>query len=165
MATLLVIALAAAATLAIRKLLARRAERQAEAATIAATDGMSGTAFEHWTANLLRRSGCGKVEVRGGSGDLGADITARLPDGRKLIVQCKRWAKPVGSGEVQKVAGTARAVHGADVAVIVTTSRFTAGGIDLASRVGIDLIDRSALATWAASGMLPHYLAAAKSPR
>lgn len=115
---------------------------------VAVTDGMSGDQFEHFTARLMRASGFRAVQVVGGSGDMGADVVARTPDGRRVVVQCKRFAGNLGSPHVQRFAGTARDIHGAEVALLVTTGRPTAQAREVASRCRITLIDRPALAQW-----------------
>lgn len=134
-------------------------QRRAAALTssIAMADGLTGTQFEHWTAALMRRTGFGRVEVCGGAGDLGADIIAVGPGRCRVVAQCKclRADRAVGSPDVQRFAGTARAVHRADIAVIVTTGRFSRPAVDAAARLGITLVDRRALAVWAADGVSP----------
>ncbi|WP_373296090.1 restriction endonuclease [Streptomyces thermoviolaceus] len=66
---------------------------------------------------LCRRDGCTDVLVTGRRGDLGADVTGCLADGRKLVVQCKKYAphRSVSSQDMHKSVGTARPEHGADV--------------------------------------------------
>ncbi|GAA2881560.1 hypothetical protein Acy02nite_16550 [Actinoplanes cyaneus] len=115
---------------------------------VAITDGMTGDQFEHFTARLMRASGFREVRVVGGSGDLGADVVGRTPDGRRVVVQCKRFAGNLGSPHVQRFAGTAREIHGAEVALLVTTGRPTAQARDVALRCRITLVDRPALARW-----------------
>ncbi|MGW9067990.1 restriction endonuclease [Streptomyces yangpuensis] len=63
---------------------------------------MSATGFEQACAELLVRDGFRSARRVGGAGDLGVDVTARDHDGRLLIVQCKHYQKPVGSGDMQK---------------------------------------------------------------
>ncbi|WP_309243794.1 restriction endonuclease [Streptomyces sp. CAI-85] len=41
----------------------------------------------------------------GGAGDLGADVVAWDDESRKLVLQCKHCARPVGSKEVQTFNG------------------------------------------------------------
>ncbi|GAB1690694.1 restriction endonuclease [Krasilnikovia sp. M28-CT-15] len=123
--------------------------------TVAVTDVMSGPEFEHWVARLMRASGCRRVRVSGGSGDMGADVTGYAPDGRRLVVQCKRYSAKVGSPEVQRFAGTARHVHNADVALLVTNNYLTAQATDLARRCRISVVDRDVLGIWTASLTLP----------
>lgn len=118
---------------------------------------LNSTSFEFFTADLLRRDGCTRVERVGGAGDLAADNLARLPDGRKLLVQDKFYAlsNPVGSPDLQKVGGTYRVIHGADVAIAITTSHFTPAAVGYARQAGIILVDRERLAGWAAGGPPP----------
>lgn len=106
--------------------------------------------FEQAIAMLCERDGCSQVEVVGGAGDLGADILAVAPDGRRLVIQCKRYgdAHRVGSEELQRFGGTCYTVHRADVAIIVTTSDFTAPAAEYAELCGIVCLDRQALGAW-----------------
>ncbi len=122
---------------------------------ISVTDGMSGPEFEQFVARLMRESGCRSVRVSGGSGDMGADVTGRAPDGRRVVVQCKRYTGPLGSPHVQRFAGTARDIHGADVALLVTTGHPTRQAVDVARRCRITLVDRAALARWVTTGIPP----------
>ncbi|RZU46570.1 restriction system protein [Krasilnikovia cinnamomea] len=115
---------------------------------VAVTDHMSGAEFEQFVARLLRVSGYRGVSVSGGAGDMGADVIARTPDGRRLVVQCKRFAGNLGSPHVQRFAGTARDIHRADVALLVTTGRPTAQAREVARRCRITLVDRPELARW-----------------
>lgn len=127
---------------------------------IALTDGMSGRDFEHWTARLLHRSGCVDVQVVGGAGDAGMDLIARSPSGRRVVVQCKRYnhlTAKVTSPEVQRFAGTARFVHHAEIALMVTTTAYTAPARELAHKAGITLVDRGVLAEWARTGEAPSF--------
>jgi len=155
---LAMVALGAAIIVIILLVRARRERglRQAELdRNVAATDGMTGQQFEQYIARLMRRDGLHHVEVCGGSGDLGADVRAYTPDGRRVVVQCKRYSKSLGDPHVQKFNGTPWQIHGADVAVLVTTGRPTNNARQLAQRCGIVLVDRDALAVWATDGVPP----------
>lgn len=134
-----------------------RRHRLARTRSIAVADGLSGAEFEQWLADLMRRSGFTEVMVCGGAGDLGADVVARAPDRRQVVVQCKRYAaqRRVGSPDVQRFAGTARQLHGADIAAIVTTATFTRPAQTAAAQLGIRLVDREQLTRWATDGLLP----------
>ncbi|MEU2865839.1 restriction endonuclease [Streptomyces mirabilis] len=87
---------------------------------------MTGTEFEELVASLCRRDGCTEVRRVGGSHDNGADVLGRLPDGRTMVVQCKRYApsSTIASRELRDLLG-AKVHFRADVAVVVTTTRFT----------------------------------------
>ena len=106
--------------------------------------------FEEYVAELCRRDGCTGVQRVGGRGDLGADVIGRLPDGRKLVVQCKRYAKhrTVGSPDLQRFNGTARSEHGADVALFVASCVFTRHARAFAARHRLTLIDVDLLGFW-----------------
>ncbi|WP_077797347.1 restriction endonuclease [Streptomyces sp. JHA26] len=106
--------------------------------------------FEQAIADLCVRDGCAEVEVVGGAGDLGADVLAVTPDGRRLVIQCKRYGEDnkVGSEELQRFGGTCFTVHGADVAVLVTSSDFTAPAADYAEQCGIVCVDQRRLRAW-----------------
>ncbi|MFJ4622388.1 restriction endonuclease [Streptomyces sp. NPDC088812] len=132
-----------------RKRLAEEARLRARR-SLAAVWAMDDRAFEEYVAGLCRRDGCTEVRRVGGSGDLGADVTGRLPDGRKIVVQCKRYAKhrSVGSRDIQTFNGTARAEHGADVPVFVASCVFTRPARDFAARHGLCLIDVDLLGFW-----------------
>jgi restriction system protein len=142
----------------VRERARRAAEETARARHIEVTDAMTGPDFESWVANLLARSGFSGVTVCGGPADRGADVIATAPDGRRVVVQCKRHgaANRVGSAAVQKFAGTCRTIHRGEVCVIVTNGFFAAGdGRRLARDLGIGLVDRSALGAWAYTGVPP----------
>ncbi|MEU5088853.1 restriction endonuclease [Streptomyces sp. NPDC021356] len=106
--------------------------------------------FEQAVAALCERDGCSSVEVVGGAGDLGADVVAVDPQGRRVIVQCKRYGdgNRVGSQELQRFGGTCFTVHEADVAAVVTTSEFTAPAVEYAAQCGIVCVDGQALRAW-----------------
>ncbi|GGY99147.1 restriction endonuclease [Streptomyces poonensis] len=113
-------------------------------------DALDADEFEQATAALCERDGCVEVEVVGGAGDLGADVLAVAPDGRSVVIQCKRYGETnrVGSQDLQRFGGTCFTVHGADVAVVVTTSGFTAPAAEYAEQCGIVCVDRDALLAW-----------------
>ncbi|WP_078489688.1 restriction endonuclease [Streptomyces bikiniensis] len=165
----LLVALAALGALAVGLALLRRGaapvRRREAPRTVAAapvpdvpdvgTEALDHTAvdpdgFEHTVAALCARDGCTPVEVVGGAGDLGADVIATSVDGRRVVLQCKQYAEDhrVGSQDLQRFGGTCFTVHGADVAVVVTTSSFTAPAAEYAATCGIVCVDGEALAAW-----------------
>ncbi|MFI5976201.1 restriction endonuclease [Streptomyces sp. NPDC051452] len=130
-----------------------RAQEEARTRELSMTevDALTWQEFEQYVADLCRRDGCTKVVVSGGSGDLGADVVGYLADGRKLVVQCKKYAphRSVSSQDMQKFVGTARLEHGADVALFVTTCRtFTKAALGLALRQDIVALHRDLLGSW-----------------
>ncbi|MFG2115451.1 restriction endonuclease [Streptomyces sp. NPDC048718] len=122
--------------------------------TLEVFDGSSPMRFEEMCRELLERDGFTDAVRVGGAGDLGADVMARDTVGRRVVVQCKRYAKPVGSREVQTFNGTARPEHRAAVPVMVGLNGFTAPAIAFAERHGLHLVDRERLARWGAGNDL-----------
>lgn len=113
-------------------------------------DALTPEEFEEAIAALCIRDGCSQVRVVGGAGDLGADVLAVAPDGRRLVIQCKRYGddNKVGSQDMQRFGGTCFAVHEADVALVVTTGEFTTPAEEYAEQCGIVCVARDTLTAW-----------------
>ncbi|MFC7978299.1 restriction endonuclease [Streptomyces cinereoruber] len=128
---------------------------------------MSPTEFEHAIAALCRRDGCTDVKTPGGAGDLGADVIARTPDGRTLVVQCKRYSSGglVGSPEVQKFAGTVFHHHKADIALFVTSSMLTKPAKNYARSAGIRVIESAQLEQWDKGSLRAPWTSEMRTPR
>ncbi|MFH9861216.1 restriction endonuclease [Streptomyces sp. NPDC017202] len=139
--------------------LAAEARRQARR-SLDEVWAMDDRRFEEYVAELCRRDGCTGVRRVGGAGDLGADVTGNLPDGRRVVVQCKRYAKhrTVGSRDLQTFNGTARAEHHADVPVFVASCVFTRPAREFAARHGLVLIDVNLLGFWNSGTPLASFL-------
>lgn len=99
-------------------------------------NSLSGHAFEHELARLLRRAGH-NASVTKGSGDDGIDIVSEM-DGESVVFQCKRYNGSVGPALVREFYGSL-IHHGADRGVIATTGSFTQGAIDFAEDKPIEL--------------------------
>ena len=106
-------------------------------------DRMSGPRFERWCAALLRRNGFWRVRVLGGSGDQGADIIAHKGF-RKYVIQCKCYKSRLGNKPVQEVNAAVEIYHG-QVAVVMTNSYFTSGGVEAGRKCSVLLWDRDKL--------------------
>lgn len=95
----------------------------------------------------------------GGSNDRGADVLIHLNDGRRILVQCKRYrnGNNVGSEDVQKTNGTYRDIHHCHQAVIVTTASYTRAAHDTNARLpySIRLVDGPQIVAWANGGTPP----------
>lgn len=150
------------------RLLASERERQAavyaqRAQAIETYHGMNARQFEEALAYLCQRDGCPQAAVTGKAGDLGADVVAVTPDGRKLVIQAKRYVtgNSVTGPALQKFGGTCYAVHHADIAAVVTTSDFTKQARQYAAMMRITLVDADSLAGWAARNGPPPWLAPA----
>ncbi|MGW7511245.1 restriction endonuclease [Streptomyces massasporeus] len=122
-------------------------------------DALHHAKFEEAVRDLMRRDGCQDAQRVGGGGDLGADVKATDPLGRRWVIQCKHRrhgarGSAVGTPDLQVLNGTARPVHGADVAVIVTNGRVTGPAVTFAKQQRLHVVDRQTLAVWA-SGSRP----------
>ena len=63
-------------------------------------DYMSGPEFERFMADLLRQKGY-EVEETPLSGDQGVDLILPDLDGKRVVIQLKRWTGPVGNKAIQ----------------------------------------------------------------
>jgi restriction system protein len=126
--------------------------------SLAAFQKLSPTQFEHAVADLARRSrGVRSADVQGGANDRGCDVLVTLHTNRRILIQCKRYTGSVGSEHVQIVNGTYRDIHHCDLALIVTTSGFTASAIETNARLRkpLRLVNGAALVAWANGGPSP----------
>ncbi|MFD7898881.1 restriction endonuclease [Streptomyces sp. NPDC059743] len=122
-------------------------------------DALHHSRFEDAVRELMNRDGCRNAVRVGGGGDLGADVKATDPYGRRWVIQCKHRRNglagaAVGTPDLQVLNGTARQVHGADIAVIVTNARVTAPAVAFAEQQRLHVVDRGILGAWA-SGSRP----------
>ena len=107
-------------------------------------DLMEGYMFEDYLRILFFYSGY-KVEQTQKSRDYGADlILYDMTTKNKIIVQAKRYNKPVGSRSVQEILG-AMIHYQASEAWVVTNNHFTPQAETLARENQIRLIDREEL--------------------
>lgn len=117
--------------------------RGARSLTLGDMLAMTPTEFEELTGRALEAMGYTEMKVQGGSGDLSADLTGFDPQGRSVIVQCKRYApgNNVGSPSLQQFIGMMAVHHKADRGIYVTTSDYSQQAVALAQEHGIVLID------------------------
>ncbi|MFI6663285.1 restriction endonuclease [Streptomyces sp. NPDC050523] len=154
----------------------QRARREAVRAQglrygLARLDALHHSRFEDAIRDLMHRDGCRDAQRVGGGGDLGADVKATDPYGRHWVIQCKHRrdgarGPAVGTPDLQVLNGTARQVHKADVAVIVTNGRVTGPAVMFAKQQRLHVVDRETLAIWASgSRQLWDLLRALPPPR
>ena len=137
------LALVLAAAVAVRLVFWLRFELRFRRSGIAQIDRMSGSDFERRLAVLFDRLGNRTQVVGSGAGDFGADLVLEK-DGRRTVVQAKRWNGTVGTAAVREIAA-ARPYYRADAAMVVTTSRFSQEARMLARVNGVSLWDRDDL--------------------
>ncbi len=103
---------------------------------------MSPTEFERCCADYLNLRGW-VSETTKGSGDQGADVLARKA-GHLLVLQCKKYAKPIGNKAVQEVI-SAKVYKRATSAAVVSNQPYTPAARELAQRAGVLLLHFSDL--------------------
>lgn len=150
---------AAAAVVRARVLAAREHRLRAARLRLALSgpgglDHMKPDAFEFAVRDLFERDGCRARKV-GRANDQSVDVLAEDPMGRRWAVQCKHkqdplGGRPVGVGVLYALAGTYQRSHHAHVAVVVTNGRFSRDAHRWGAEHGVHLVDRTALARWAA---------------
>jgi len=95
--------------------------------------------FEEMTAELYRMRGL-QAHKTGATGDHGVDVVVKSKDGKTMVVQCKRWRKPVGEPIIREFYGTMhheKAAHG----TIIATGGFTPQAIEWAKGKPMSLYD------------------------
>ncbi|WP_339225445.1 restriction endonuclease [Paenibacillus sp. FSL H8-0332] len=83
------------------------------------------------------------AEVTKAAGDYGADLVLSK-DGKRIVVQAKRYSKNVGLKAVQEVRGTV-SHYGASAAWVVTNRDYTEQAYKLAKSNNVRLIGREEL--------------------
>lgn len=98
--------------------------------------------YEHYCAAVLREMKW-TARVTQASGDQGVDIVAEKR-GARIVVQCKKYSKPVGNRAVQEIVA-AIAHEDAQRGVVVTTSGYTRAAERLAASNRVLLLHHSQL--------------------
>lgn len=106
-------------------------------ASLLLVENMTGTQFEQFVAQQLRAAGW-QATVTPVGADQGLDVMATRGD-LKVAIQCKRYLAAVGNAAVQEV-HAARTFHGANRAVVVTSSTYTRSAQELASKLDVELL-------------------------
>jgi Restriction endonuclease len=101
------------------------------------SDNMTPAEFEAFCAEELRRAGW-DARVTMQSRDQGVDVVA-TKKGRRIVLQCKLYARPVGNKSVQE-AVAARGHEKADFGMVVSNNRYTSAAEQLANTNGILLL-------------------------
>jgi restriction system protein len=107
---------------------------------------MSGIEFERFMADFFRTKGYLSVKTTPRSGDHGVDLLLTTED-RKIVIQLKRQANPVGNQAVRDVY-FGMMHYDADEAWVVTTSSFTPKAREAARKAGVKLHGGSQLRKW-----------------
>ena len=118
-------------------------EQATDSAPIHDADIISGEHYEILCRNLLQGQGW-QVETTPATGDQGADLIADR-DGRRVVIQCKFYSKPVGNKAVQE-AYAALGFHAGDQGAVVSNAIFTRSAKQLADATGVLLLHHDQLA-------------------
>jgi hypothetical protein len=106
-----------------------------------------GKSYERLAAIVFAYLGCSDVlsdtieGVPGRRAKHQIDVRARRADGQaeRTIIECKDWDKGVGKATLDAIVGV-RAQLGADLAIVVTTERFTRGARAVAVDEGVRML-------------------------
>lgn len=126
-----------------RQWAAWRGGASVEPVTLQQLRTVSPAEFERYVAAVFRQKGY-HVAVRGRSGDLGVDLDVTNQQGRRAVVQCKRYRSTVGPDVVRELYGTMiheRAAH----AFLVTTADISDAAREWARGKPITLVDGALL--------------------
>ncbi|GMA63075.1 restriction endonuclease [Alicyclobacillus fastidiosus] len=104
---------------------------------------MTGEDFEDALQYTLRKKGW-RLETTKKSGDFGADLIGTDPQGRRVVIQAKRWKQKVGVEAVNQVIA-ARVYYEAERALIITNHYLTNSAWDLAKKANIEAWTRKRL--------------------
>jgi len=125
-----------------------KAARSAKPSDLDISNVSTGVEYETYCAQALRRAGW-NARLTIATGDQGTDIVAER-DGKRVVVQCKFYTKPVGNKAVQEVAA-ARLHERADQAVVVSNADYTRSARQLAGTTGVLLLHHDDLASFGRS--------------
>lgn len=103
--------------------------------------------FEAFAAALFQGMGWAVEETGGGGSDGGVDLMLSR-NGRRVVVQCKRYKDRVGGPVVREALGT-MLHHGARGVYVVGLSGFTKQAEEVAEGKPVKLIDGERLLQWA----------------
>lgn len=98
-----------------------------------------GVAFEKKIKNIIEHAApTAIVELTPATGDQGADLIV-YGRNRKIVIQAKYYAHPVGNAAVQEVFA-AKSFYSGTAAVVITNSTFTQSAKDLAAQLEVALL-------------------------
>lgn len=119
-----------------------RKQKKINESGILQVDKMTGIQFEEFLMLRYRSMGY-NVKETPVTGDFGADLVLHK-DSIKIVIQAKRYSKPVGIKAVQEV-NSARSHYKTDEAWVVTNNYFTSAAKKLADSNKVKLINRDQL--------------------
>lgn len=109
-------------------------------------DKMTGKEFEKFLLSFLQETDI-KLKPQNLQETLGVDLDLINSQGKKIVVQAKRYKNNVGIKAVQEVA-SGKVHYQASEAWVITNSFFTKAAIELAKSNQVKLFNRDALIEW-----------------
>ena len=119
--------------------------RARDAGVVTFEAGMDPVAYEHFCADRLKAAGW-RANPTQASGDQGVDVLAEAA-GRRLVLQCKLYDRPVGNAAVQEIIA-GRQFEDAEHAVVVSNAAYTKSARQLAAKSGVALLHHDELETY-----------------
>ncbi|MFM7592483.1 MAG: restriction endonuclease, partial [Isosphaeraceae bacterium] len=110
--------------------------------SIKEVDEMDGLEFELFIADIFKLKGY-TIETTPVSGDFGVDLILNK-NSIKSALQAKRYTGNVGVSAIQEVISGC-AYYKCDNSIVLTNSFFTAAAVELGSKLGVFLINRTKL--------------------
>ena len=108
-------------------------------------EDMSPAAFEENMSKFMGKQGWDIVERNNYDGGIDIRGFKEFKDGtiKKLIVQCKHWKKAIGPDVIRELIGAKEVEEDSyeKVMMVITSSRFTPGAIEIAEKHNVKLID------------------------
>lgn len=121
----------------------QRRQREFAFSGIEQIDKMTGRDFERRMKVLFEMKGW-KAELTPDTNDFGADLLVWTPEGKKIVVQCKRYSKNITNKAVQEVV-SAKAHYKADATMVITNQWLTKNARILAESTKTEIWDRDRL--------------------
>lgn len=121
----------------------QRRQREFAFSGIEQIDKMTGKDFERRMKVLFEMKGW-KAELTPDTNDFGADLLVWTPEGKKIVVQCKRHSKNITNKAVQEVV-SAKAHYKADATMVITNQWLTKNARILAESTKTEIWDRDRL--------------------
>ena len=107
-------------------------------------DKFSGEKFEFYLKKLFEDLGYQRIKTTQKTRDFGVDLIMFDPQGKKIVIQAKRYSSNVGIDAINEAVGT-RLPENANEVWVVTNSYFTKPAIEHANKNRVILINRDQL--------------------
>lgn len=106
---------------------------------------LSPAGFEERMSKYMGKKGWDIIDRNNYDGGIDIRGLKEFSDGviKKLIVQCKHWKKPIGPDVIRELIGAKEVEDDGyeKVMMVITSSRFTPGAIEVAKKHNVELID------------------------